>query len=562
MEKINCIEDYFLSTKAYYMFHIGRYKKNQEYLDYILDKKYIIGAKVSFISNIMLGIKEDLIDIKGAMDYRSKLFIDKLERSVDFIADKVENGYKLSNYVFPDAASLVAIVRNKLAHGKYIIDFEHNRVILNHKGTDIVINVEKLIGFVMTGFIGAYRDAKTPVYEREMVYYQKNKNDKEEPIKDINTAKRIIKKFDCVKFKLESKIGIPVFADCIKYLEVFLKKYRNNPIESLKSDYYKKMLEYFEKSQCKLSIEYSKLKDKKQIDKMLDFIGEQIVGNPYLDYDNQIKFIGSEVQRAINNDFNNFNAISSNINNLIILNAISHTNSVDTEIISIYIGRIHDTGIRFGHDEYGASLISMFNSLFVYPFDDVFETTGEYKTNREGSFDFSKLDLTMIKPNIINIDDSPLKNITDRKNSLEKREIEIREKIKLQQQNLNRVKGNTTAENAINKNIIDLRNDLLNLLKELSMSKYEYTIIKQDYTDNALYFENRSIIEGIRNSIAHGNYEIVVNGNFLDTLIVFSDIYEGKTTFQVSIPFIEFENMINYNCNNVIDYVNNKGKSR
>ena len=124
MDKLDCIEDYFASIRAYYLFQIGRFSNQPEYKSFILEKRFLNGAKVSFISNLMLAIKEDLVDNKGNMEYQSKVFLKSLENSVLYIATKVEDGYKLSNYTFPDAATLVAIVRNKLAHGKYTIDFE------------------------------------------------------------------------------------------------------------------------------------------------------------------------------------------------------------------------------------------------------------------------------------------------------------------------------------------------------------------------------------------------------------------------------------------------------
>ena len=174
MDKLNCIEDYFASTRAYYLYHLGNYLNRPEYLDFILDKRCLNGAKIAFISNVMLGIKEDLVDTKGAMDYRSKLFINVLERSVDYIATKVSNGYKLGNYIFPDAVTLVSIVRNKLAHGKYKIDFDHNRVILEHKGVDIVINIDRLVGFVVSGFNDTIKHVRSNEYERFFMYALKN----------------------------------------------------------------------------------------------------------------------------------------------------------------------------------------------------------------------------------------------------------------------------------------------------------------------------------------------------------------------------------------------------
>ena len=560
MDKLDCVYDYFKATRAYYLFQFGIILNKEEYLQFILEKENINGAKVSFISNIMLGIKEDLINNKGANNYQSKIFINKLENLVNIIATKVPDGYKLSNYVFPDAATLVAIVRNKFAHGKYTIDFKHNRVILNHKGVDIIINIDKLTMFIMFGFMYSVFDVNTNVFERNLVYLVKEPEKLQTgKIKDLNDVRKIIKNYNCVKFKIESKEGMPIFKDYINYFNSFLEKFNFNPYQAVKSDYFKQMNDYFEKRNYKISIDYNKLNDKESIDKILKLVEEEVLNNENLTYEQQIKIIGMEIQRSVENKFNTFNPIAANISNLILLDAISKTKSIDREKISNYIANTLNTEVKFGYDEYGAVLLSMFNSLFVYPFDDVFETTGEYKLDREGCFDFSKLDLSMVKPIIDNIDTSPLDIVLEKRNSLIKKQDEITDKIKKQKINLNNVNNKEIVEK-INNNIISLQKSLLLIQNQLSIVNIEYNDINNDYIVNNLHFVNKSIIEGIRNSIAHGNYEIISNGNIFDTKIVFNDIYEGKTTFKAELSFEDFGKMIDLNYNAVLNYEKNKVK--
>jgi hypothetical protein len=73
-----------------------------------------------------------------------------------------------------------------------------------------------------------------------------------------------------------------------------------------------------------------------------------------------------------------------------------------------------------------------------------------------------------------------------------------------------------------------------------------------------MYFRNKAIIEGIRNSIAHGNYEFLMGKDFDDTTIVFNDIYEGKLTFQAKIKFADFEKLFNVNTNVLVNFIDNK----
>jgi hypothetical protein len=90
----------------------------------------------------------------------------------------------------------------------------------------------------------------------------------------------------------------------------------------------------------------------------------------------------------------------------------------------------------------------------------------------------------------------------------------------------------------------------------------EYNAIKNDFTVNSIYFQNKAIIEGIRNSIAHGHYEFISKGNIWDTEVIFNDIYEGRVTFQVKMTFDELTKLIDNNYMNVLNYVKNKNVSK
>lgn len=59
----------------------------------------------------------------------------------------------------------------------------------------------------------------------------------------------------------------------------------------------------------------------------------------------------------------------------------------------------------------------------------------------------------------------------------------------------------------------------------------------------ASLIKNEKIINGIRNSIAHGNYKVILKETLKDSLIEFTDFYEGEVTFKASISidnFVEF----------------------
>ena len=100
MAKVDCIMDYYLGNKANILFLMGLVYRNNEYSNFILEPKNMQGAKVGCISNIILAIKEDVVENMGDLVYESKLFLNELEKAVAAIATKDGNGYKIDNYYF------------------------------------------------------------------------------------------------------------------------------------------------------------------------------------------------------------------------------------------------------------------------------------------------------------------------------------------------------------------------------------------------------------------------------------------------------------------------------
>ena len=562
MDKLNCIENYFTGIRAYYLYLWGVYSHNDDMKQYILDKKYINAAKVAFVSNIMLSIKEDLVDNLGARVYESKVFESELDRVVSILANKEPSGYRLGGYLFDDAPTLVAIIRNKLAHGNYIMDLEHNRIIINHKGMDIIINIDKLIIFLMEAFGASMFSVKTNVYERNFLYYDRVDVDRENRLKDIDEVSKIIKKYDYVSFKLESLDGSVIGYDCLYWLEQLIYYYKDHIKEPLDGEYYKKVNEYFKYRNCKLTVDFKKIRGYENIQHILNYSSKEILSNPVLSYRQQLNRLGAEIERCINNKYNVFNPLDANMKNIMMLSAIYKMNSVRDETLSDYVYKVYGRDIYFGYDEFAMTVMGMINALFVYPFDDVYTSVGEYKIDRSLEFDFSKLDLSMVNPVVLNVDESPLINSEERCNALIKKRDKIQEKIEEQTKNLSMVKDNSVAYAKISGGIADLQNSLALVLGEYAVSDALYNAVKQDYSDNSLYFRNRAIIEGIRNSMAHGNYEVVSNSSFDNIVVVFKNIYEGKLMFHLEISLDDMQRLIDNNYDILLSFVREKTKNQ
>ena len=101
------------------------------------------------------------------------------------------------------------------------------------------------------------------------------------------------------------------------------------------------------------------------------------------------------------------------------------------------------------------------------------------------------------------------------------------------------------------------------LWKTLVQKYHELQTIKQDYVENEKYFHNLAIIEGIRNSIAHGNIQILnatETENFHDVKIRFTDMEDEKIVFQLTVSLYELECLFEpCNINVINQYRKTKG---
>ena len=169
MNKEDLIVKYFTGNYAYNLYLMGLIFGNPIYSEYILNKEYLNGAIVGTISSIFLATKEKMVDKNNNILLPFSL----MEKNVNLIANKTSAGYEINGYVFKDGYELVTTVINKLAHGEYLVDFAHNRVILKVEGNEVVIPISKLSAFVVASFSSTLQNYNVPSFSRNFVYSEK-----------------------------------------------------------------------------------------------------------------------------------------------------------------------------------------------------------------------------------------------------------------------------------------------------------------------------------------------------------------------------------------------------
>lgn len=568
MNKEDEILKYFKNNLAFYFktidWNLGENPANPdyEYRDEILDKDNLIGAKLSLISNIFLSYKENIVENTGSLNYKNIIFNTELENAVLMIANKVNDKYEVDGVMFNSAPELVAFIRNSLAHGSYLIDYDMRRVILYSGGKQVEVNVNKLSMFVVSGLQGYLHGEISNSWNRKIVLNRYTSTNREKPLESEKILCNTIENFTVINLNIKKKDGgdIPLYYRDI--FEVELKKYRlRHDINVLK--------ELKEKYKDDYDIEFSEEEIDKKTAKYLSSVIYPKTKD--LDYQAQNSIALIKAGKIVNND-----KMIGQITSLQLLQYISKYKTTDLEKIKRNLElekikrRLESEEINFKESEeiifidsdiMVNSLLGMFNALFIYPFDDIYDDKEIMKNLVNTSLDYSKLDLSLIKLNNINLNNGEILSLREELNGINRRIQEINNTISIDKASLEKVKGNAKAEANINAKITREQRDL-----NLFQGKLALVSCKVNYYDNNSqvggYFYNKAIIEGIRNSIAHGNYQVIEAPSILDSKIIFRDIYLGKETFSCEVGAEDFKNLLIVNMKIILQFLSSRKEEK
>lgn len=552
MDKIDSMLDYYSGAKAYSLFLLNQFVGDEYDGSYILDKKNYNAARVALISNILLGIKEEIVTKAPELKFETQIFADELAKSVSMIATKADNGYVIDGYSFSDAATVVAMIRNKLAHGNFMLDLDHNRVILDFAGRGVKLNIDKLVTFVIYSLKNYFRRVKMKVCEKSFVMNEKAEKNRTKPLKDSKEVKRVISNFKKVEVTLKSKDGVIISKDLADMLDEVIDAYKNTA--NLKAfTLFKDMVK--DKYDFDWDVRYVKFDD---LDEFADSLFEVLKEQEYTEV---VNAIGDKVLKRVT-EGKKFSEIGASFNDFILLEAAYDLQSTDKDKISNYIANKYGNFFVASNEELAAASISLFNTLFGYLHDDLLDNENAFTSGDNTGFDYSTLDFSAFNVSYLKPDNGPIDSHKETYMGASKRLAAIQSKIQKNTESLNAVKlsGNTKAQAVLSAN---LNNDKIleaTMISDVASAKATYDDAVDYVTDNSLLVYNRGIINGIRNSIAHGKYTVIQSGSFDDVRILFEDIYEGETTFKADISIADFLNFIYSSEAKVVAFVKSKKK--
>lgn len=428
-----------------------------------------------------------------------------------------------------------------------MIDFDNNEVILKKDDYDIKIDIDKLSKFIANG-LGLYlKINNSTIYKRDIIVSNKIQNNRVKPITNKGELRGLLGKFQKVEFIIRSRDNTTVKQEYVNLLEEMIKDFKDNR-GKITTKFL--VIERLLKEKYDFSFKNVGI-NKIAVNELADYLFDVM---PNGEYDIQVQIIGFELQRHLENKYNQVNAISSNLRNLILLDIINEKKSFDKNVI---INEIEERNIPIyvNYDLVAATAIGMFNSLFSYALDDVYINNNKYTADENNGLAFDKLDLSLMSVKENTIDEKIINELNLKLISKIKENKRLDKIIYTTINDLEKVGDKEKAVLVLNARLKKLQEEKLRIEKELLVIKNEISK-KEYYRDNNIkYLTNESIVNGIRNSIAHGNYRVIFMGELSKSKIIFDDIYEGKLTFHGEISILDFINMIANNLIVILSFI-------
>lgn len=423
--------------------------------------------------------------------------------------------------------------------------------------SNVIINIDKLSTFIIMG-LKSYLTNKPKkengsVYERNLVVLNKVDAKREKKINDKKELLSLMKKTRSLNIVLKSTDGSEIPDWLIDKLEIAIKEYSTSNDNSSLLNFEKEL-----GSNYKISIKRNKISND-ILDKVAD--GILNMASEDIDYNSQMHLIGLELQRNMEEDYETLKPIVSNLNNLIMLKTIKKYGTTDIEVLKDKI--INEYGmIYINYDSLVSSSIAMFNSLFSYARDDVYKNSNKFTLIENNGLDYGKLDLKEFDISKLNIDNSRYLELVRQVNKSIKELDENNKKLAelTKSKAIVEGKGNVIASGKINTNISLLTTKQSLLLAKVTSKQNELKTFIDYCKNNSDYLRNECIIEGIRNSISHGNYRVKAESSLEECKIIFEDIYEGELTFKAQIKLLDFITLLVNNHNIISDFVDDKSK--
>ena len=553
-------------------------RSNKAYIRYVesfgednrLNNCNLNSLKVAYATFALLLWKDEYIK-KDKEKNLSTIIVDKLlERYISTIAHKnEEDKWQIEEIVFDSNLEVIDKVRNKLAHGDYIID--GNDVFFEINGKKGRIEITKLVGLA----VGLGNDWEKLKEHGENTYaVLRNSNPFVNPDINIDSEEkldRVLDNISYIEIKDSPKDGK---TRDLQYIQMiyFLKEKVMKEISQMNSvtnlpqvphirgilDQYgidatitEKPVRLLPNTEKVKGMYLSKLEHLKK--------GDSISQQKYLThwiYESEKESMNKKnVCFGLTSNQYYFQELEKNRSNSVV-DVISNSSFGD------FLAVLNEKNIL-------SAYLTNFYITYIYGLDDVLNISDRdhiLDVIEGRTFDFSKLDLSGINPQV-NIEEKEYTEFIDQINKIDADIEDVKDRLSKISNNLYYIKrdidsGNDSKQDTY-RELKDKETELLNKLQELIEKKSKCNAFMK--TNFVAYKRNRSIIEHIRNSIAHGNISMnIFNGDYSinDALITLKDTYDDENTFTLEITMQEFNELCSdFNIGQIEEFLKKEEKT-
>lgn len=512
----------------------------------ILEPDYILGTKVATVCNILSIIKEGIvveytknINNKQNKGFLSKVLDEAINISTLIIAKEDNKQYNLSNYVL-SAPEILAQIRNRLDHGNFIIDFSKKEIIIYLNKQEIRIKVDKLVEYIRSNVKNYlfYQDINE--YKKGIVEITKLDEYRTKPVVVKGEIKHILKNTRYTELTLKNSNGLKLEKNVIDYFLYKISLYNDTLDINIINDLEKNL----QTKGYELIREHKKI-PKYEFDKIIDDTKIFTSRDTKLSYHNQITYLGEYLSFYFDKNNKQITLLNSYLSILQLLEGIECTKSLDLNKIFLNNDFKYDPNLII------TSSIILFNSLFMYPYNNLYKNSDLANTG----FPYEKLDTSLLKYSKITYN----YGIKEKEKYIIGLDTKIKEakerkaKTELNLSNINKEKQDIVLK--ITNTLEKLKKDIQDLENGKEEKTKELIDLKNYIVNNKSYLTNKAIIEGLRNSIAHGGVSSIFKSGFHDTIICFENVYENNLSFKLDITLEDFVAFLENNLSIVIDYL-------
>ena len=530
-------------------FLIDVYNDKKDNKNNIKDTRLLNHIQILINKLLILSFKELVIEKPDKDTYKSRLFNVDVSLIADTVAKRNHDGsYSIGKTKFKDAEEVIAKIRNKLAHSDYQISDDVSGLLINFVDRDEFVSLERLNQFTVNLFSAQFVPRKTNHYNRCLFftpYY-------DEDFTLGRSSKRYIvdrlEKFDLLVLEFTKDDGgnlpyelYPAIDDYLQMLQ------RAMSLQHFKSS--KDKLDFVKDIANKLAIimkneikkygistnVYFRNLTYKEAQETYDLIYKSHNFNKdrTIKTDDLLRYAA----RKFDSKFNKINTFGQALTLLYIISTLKLNplmNEYEIEEILYNDADFRPKKCRVDHDLIGVvQLLKLINYTYII---------------ENFKLDYSSFNLDTISPKVFERDYSKEQELVTKMSGIINRITELKDKIskKCNEYDHMKKKDNISPERlkVVNNNIISLRKTLgaeTKAYKALDEEIFEYYLDHEEHYDHNY---NKELFTRIRDSLSHGNIEIIPNGPIENTVVRFMDYdHSGRLVLDLSLSIDEIRSI-------------------